>query len=116
METAHKKEPNKQFNIALARAMLASDPQSALAQLKKLSVFLEQPLSSILESDRSIARATVLRERTRVATLHKTARDVEQTIADLETLATASQDQLIASYFESARSYQSVSKNDFQNA
>ena len=116
VEAAHKKEPNGQFNIALARAVLASDPQSALAQLKELSVFLEQPLSGMLESDRGIARATVLRERARVAALQGASRDAEQAIADLETLATASRDQLIASYFESARGYQSVSKGDFQNA
>ncbi len=68
-EAARKKEPNGQFNIALSRAMLAAKPQSELAQLKELSALLEQPLPGMLESDRSIARATVLREQARVAAL-----------------------------------------------
>ncbi len=115
-EVARKKEPNGQFNVALARAMLAPDPQSELAQLKELAVFLEQPLPGMLESDRGINRAAVLREGARVAALHGLSSEATEAITELETLARASRDQLIASYFESARGYLSVSKGDFANA
>src|SRR5215470_9555569 len=51
-EAAEKKEPNSQFQIGLAQAMLAADPQSELEQLKSLSAFLANPLPGMNESDR----------------------------------------------------------------
>ena len=56
-----KKEPNMQFAIALGRAMLAGNAQDELEQLGALAAFLEHPLAGMSESDRGIARATVLR-------------------------------------------------------
>jgi Tetratricopeptide repeat len=115
-EAAAKKEPNSQFQIGLAQAMLAADPQSELEQLKALSVFLASPLAGMNESDRGISRAAVLRERVRVSALQGKSDDATQTAAELQALATASRDQLIASYYESARGYLLAAKGDFQGA
>src|SRR6059058_2498720 len=115
-EAAGKKEPNSQFQVGMAQALLTSDPQSELEQLKSLSVFLEKPLAGMNESDRGIARAAVLRERVRVLSLQGRQGDAAQPLSELETLATASKDQLVGSYFETARGYLSASKGDFENA
>src|SRR5215467_14605690 len=115
-EAAGKKEPNSQFQIGLAQAMLASDPQSELDQLKSLSAFLANPLAGMNESDRGINRASVLRERVRVAVLQGQSDDAGRTASELQALATASRDQLIASYYESALGYQLASKGDLQGA
>lgn len=115
-EAAAKKEPNTQFQIAMAQALLAPDPQSELEQLKSLSAFLDKPLAGMNESDRGIARAAVLRERVRVLSLQERASDAAQPLSELEALATSSKDQLIGSYFETARGYLSASKGDLENA
>src|SRR5438552_2788182 len=115
-EAARKNEPNGQSNIALSRAMLAADSQSALAQLKELTVFLEKPHSGMLESAHSMARATVMRERVRVAALHGQADEAAEASAQLEALATASRDLLVQACFESARGYVQLGQKDFQNA
>ncbi len=115
-EAAHKKEPNGLFNIALARAMLAADPQSELAQLKEVAVFLEQPLPGMLESDRSVARATVFRERARVAARQKLSNEASLAISQLEQLATASRDLFVEACYESARGYVAAAQNNFQEA
>jgi len=115
-EAARKKESNGQLNIALARAMLAGDAQSELSQLKELSVFLEQPLPGMLESDRSVARATVLRERARVAALEGQASEAAEAISRLEELATASRDLVVEACYESAHGYVLAARKDFRNA
>lgn len=115
-EAAGKKEPNSQFQIGFAQAMLAADPQSELEQLKSLSAFLANPLAGMNESDRGIARASVLRERVRVLALQGKSEDAAQILSELESLATASRDQLIGSYFESARGYLLAAKGDFHGA
>jgi hypothetical protein len=115
-EAADKKEPNSQFQIGLAQAVLAGDPQSELAQLKSLSAFLTKPLAGMNESDRGIARAAVLRERARIEAQVGASQEADKTIADLRDLATASRDQLVRSYFESACGYVLFSRGDFANA
>ena len=115
-EAAGIKEPNSQFQIGLAQAMLAADPQSELEQLKSLSAFLANPLAGMNESDRGIARAAVLRERVRVLAQQGKSGDASQTASELQALATASRDQLIASYYESALGYVLASKGDLQGA
>lgn len=115
-EAADKKEPNSQFQIGLAQAMLAADPKSELEQLHSLSEFLGKPLAGMNESDRGIARASVLRERVRVLALQGKSDEAGQTLSQLETLATASRDQLIQGYFDSARGYLLASKGDYENA
>ena len=96
--------------------MLAADAQSELEQLKSLSAFLANPLAGMNESDRGIARAAVLREHVRVLALHGKSEDAAQILSELESLATASRDQLIGGYFESARGYLLAAKGDFQGA
>src|SRR5215469_15960920 len=115
-EATEKKEPNSQFQTGLAQAMLAADPQSELDQLKSLSAFLANPLAGMSESDRGINRASVLRERVRVLALQGKSEDAKQILSELEALATASRDQLIGSYFESARGYLLAAEGDFKGA
>src|SRR2546429_8980048 len=115
-EAAGKKEPNSQFQIGLAQAMLAADPQSELEQLRSLSAFLANPLEGMNEPDRGIARAAVLRKRVRVLALQGKLDDAAHAASELQALATSSRDQLIASYYESALGHLLASKGDFQGA
>src|SRR5207237_10565464 len=82
-EAAGKKEPNSQFQVGMAQAMLAADPQSELDGLKSLSSFLDKPLAGMNDSDRGIARAAVLRERVRVEATRGASRDADQAIAEI---------------------------------
>jgi tetratricopeptide (TPR) repeat protein len=115
-QAAQKKEPNGQFNIAFARAMLASDWQSELNQLKELSAFLEKPHSGMLEYDRKVDLAMVLRERVRVAALNSQSNEATQGTSQLETLATATGDVYVQACYETARGYTAIAQKDFQNA
>ncbi len=115
-EAARKKEPNGQFNIALARAMLTVNSESELIQLRELSAFLDHPLAGMLESDRSVNRATVLREQIRVAAMHGQTEEATRAISALEALATSSRDQFVQACYESARGYLRAAQKDFQNA
>jgi hypothetical protein len=115
-EARDKKEPNSQFQAGMAQALLAADPQSELEQLKTLSAFLDKPRAGMNESDRGAARAAVLRERIRVAAFHGMSDGVTQAVSELQALATASRDQLIASYYESALGYLLASKGDWEGA
>jgi len=115
-EAAEKKEPNSQFQAGMALAVLAVDPQSELEQLQSLSAFLARPLAGMNESDRGIARASVLRERVRVLALQGKSDDAARAASELQVLASTSRDQLIATYYESALGYLLVSKGDFQGA
>jgi len=115
-EAAQKKEPNGQFNIALAQAMLAADATSELAKLKELEVFLVQSHAGMLESDRSVNRANVFREHARVAARQGLSGEAALAISHLEQLATASRDLFVEACYESARGYVAAAQNDFQNA
>jgi len=115
-EAAQKKEPNGQFNISLARAMLAADWRSGLSQLKELSAFLEKPHSGMLESDRNVDRATVLRERVRVAALNGQSGEAAESTSQMETLATETRDIFVQACYETARGYTTIAQKDFQNA
>jgi tetratricopeptide (TPR) repeat protein len=115
-EAANKKEPNGQFNIALSQAILAPDAKSELKQLQALSAFLEKPLAGMLESDRGIDRATVLRERVRIASLQGQSGEAAQAISELEGLAKASRDQLVEACYESARGYVLAAQNNLADA
>lgn len=115
-EGARKKEPNSQFQVGMAEAMLAADPQAELEQLESLSAFLNKPLAGMNESDRGVARAAVLRERARVEAQRGASHEADQAIAELRTLAAASRDQVIRGYFESACGYVLFSRGDFANA
>jgi len=116
VEAASKKEPNSVSDIGLGSAMLAADPQEELAQLGALGVFLEQPLPGMSEADRGVARATVLRERVRVASQNALMDNASDALAKLETLASSSGDTLVQTIYESARGYLSLAKGDFANA
>ena len=113
---AQKKEPNSQFQVRMAEAMLAADPQAELGQLKSLSAFLDKPLAGMNESDRGIARAAVLRERARIEAQRGASREADEAVAELTALAAASRDQVIRSYFESACGFVLFSRGDFANA
>jgi tetratricopeptide (TPR) repeat protein len=115
-EAAEKKEPNSQFQARMALAVLAADPQSELEQLQSLSSFLANPLAGMNESDRGIGRASILRERVRVLASQGKPDDAARAVSELQSLATSSRDQLIASYYESALGYLLASKGDFQGA
>jgi tetratricopeptide (TPR) repeat protein len=115
-EAVSKKEPNAQFDIGLASAMLAADPQAELAQLRALAVFLEKPLTGMLESDRGLDRASVLREIVRVASSQALGAEADDAVARLADLALSSRDQVIVSAFESARGYVLFQQGDFAQA
>src|SRR5215813_438089 len=115
-QAAQKKEPNGQYNIGLAQAMLAADPQSEIVKLKELEAFLAKPLAGMLESDRSVARATVLRERARIAVLQGQTRDANAAISRLEQLATESRDLVVEANYETARGFVFAAQKDFRNA
>lgn len=115
-QAAQKKEPNGQFNIALAQAMLAADAPSELTKLKELETFLAQPHAGMLESDRSVARATVLREHTRVAALSGQFEEVGKADSLLLELATESRDLVVQACYETARGYVFAAQKDYSNA
>jgi tetratricopeptide (TPR) repeat protein len=115
-EAARKKEPNGQFEIALASAMLAADSRSELAQLAALSVFLEKRLAGMNESDRDIDRATVLRERARIAALNGLLDNASEAVSQLEVLATSSRDSVVMNAYESARGYLLARQGDLSAA
>jgi hypothetical protein len=75
--------------------MLASTAQDELDQLGILSVFLAQPLAGVSEADRGVARATVLRERARVAALNRFMKNALEAISELEGLATSARGYLL---------------------
>ena len=115
-EAAEKKEPNSQFQIGMAQALLAANPQAELEQLQSLTAFLAKPLPGMNESDRGLARASVLRERVRVLAVQGESDDATQASSELQALATSSRDQLIATYYESALGYLLAARGDFQGA
>ena len=116
MEAAKKKEPNSVSDIGLGSAMLAADPREELSQLGALAVFLEQPLPGMSEADRGVARASVLRERVRIASLNSLLDNAAEALSKLETLASSSGDILVQTIYESARGYLSFGKGDFAQA
>jgi tetratricopeptide (TPR) repeat protein len=115
-ESAAKKEPNVRFEIGIARAMLAANPQDELDQLGRLSAFLAQPLVGMNEADRGVARATVLRERARVAALNHLADNAVEAISELEALATSSRDPVIENAYESARGFLLFTQDELTSA
>jgi len=70
----------------------------------------------MLESDRSVARATVLREHARIAVLQGKTQDANAAISQLEHLATESRDLVVEAYYETARGFVFATQKDFQNA
>jgi len=115
-EAARKKEPNAQFEIALAGAMLAGDFHEELTRLSALSAFLEKPLAGMIESDRNINRATTLRERARIAALNGLVNDAIAALSQLEGLADSSRDLVVVNAYESARGYFLLRQGDFAGA
>ena len=116
LRAADKKEPNMQFAVALGSAMLAANSQDELKQLSALAAFLEQPLTGMSESNRGIARATVLRERVRVAAQSGLADLVASTISKLEGFAVSSRDLVIENAYESARGFALFEQRDYLSA
>jgi tetratricopeptide (TPR) repeat protein len=116
VEAANRKEPNSVLDIGLGSAMLAAEPREELSQLGALAVFLEQPLPGMSEADRDVARASVLRERVRIASLSGLLDNAVEALSKLETLASSSGDILVQTVYESARGYLSSGKGDFAKA
>ena len=115
-EAARIKEFNGQFEIALAGAMLAADSRDELQQLRALSDLLEKPLAGMNEADRDVNRATVLRERVRVAALNGFVDNASEAVSQLEGLATSSRDSVVMNAYESARGYLLLKQGDLSNA
>jgi tetratricopeptide (TPR) repeat protein len=111
-----KKEPNSQTELALARAMLSADPQDELAQIATLAAFLEQTHPGMSEADRSIYRATVLREQVRVGSANGHSDLADSAVSKLESLATSSRDLVIQNIYESAQGFSLFQKGDLANA
>jgi len=115
-EAASKREPNAQFEIALAGAMLASDSRDELTRLSALSVLLEKPLAGMIEVDRDINRATLLRERARIASRNGLTSDASAAVSQLESLANSSRDLVVVNAYESARGYLLSQQGDLSAA
>jgi hypothetical protein len=115
-EAVTKKEPNGQFEIALASAMLAANFRDELSQLNALSLFLEKPLPGMSEADRVINRAIVLRERTRTACLTGLSSDASAAVSQLEGLADSTRDLVVVNAYESARGYLLLQQGDLSGA
>jgi tetratricopeptide (TPR) repeat protein len=115
-EAARKKEPNGQFEIALAGAMLAADSRNELVQLAALSSFLEKPLNGMSEADRILNRATVLRERARVASVSGLLSEASAAVSQLEVLADSSRDLVVENAFESARGFLLFQQGELSSA
>ena len=115
-EAAHRKEPNSVFDIGMGSAMLAPDSNEELSQLGALGVFLEQPLPGMSEPDRGVARASVLRERVRIASLIGQLDNAAEALSRLEALAASSGDVLVQTIYESARGYLSCAKGNYDDA
>ena len=113
---ATRKEPNSVFDIGMGSAMLAADHNEELSQLGALSVFLEKPLAGMSEADRGVDRASVLRERVRIASLNGQLDNATEALSKLEALASSSGDVLVQSIYESARGYLSCAKGDYDDA
>jgi tetratricopeptide (TPR) repeat protein len=112
----NEKEPNSQTEIALARAMLAANFQDELDQLAARETSLDKPLAGMSESDRGVYRATALRERVRVASLHNLTDLASTDISKLEGLATSSRDLVVENIYESARGFALFQQGDFAAA
>ena len=110
-EALSQEEPNAQFEIGLGYAMLASDYRDELKQLHDLSSLFEKSYKGMNESDRSAARAALLRERVRLTALNGLDSDASASISQLEQFAIASRDQIVESAYESARGFLLVSTN-----
>src|SRR5262249_11806792 len=82
----------------------------------ELEVFVVQPHEGMLESDRSVNRATVFREHARVAAREGLSSEAALAISHLEQLATASRDLFVEACYESARGYVLAAQKDLQNA
>jgi len=115
-EAATKKEPNTQFEIALAEAMLAADSRDELTRLSALSVSLEKPLAGMSEADRDTNRANVLRERARVASLAGLPSDASEAVAQLKDLTISSRDLVVENAYLSARGYLFFHKGELSRA
>jgi len=115
-EAASKKEPNAQFEILLGAAMLAADSRDELTRLNALSAFLEKPLTGMSEADRDINRATVLRERARIASANGRVDNASEAVSQLKDLATVSRDQVVVNAYESARGFLLFQQRDLSGA
>jgi hypothetical protein len=68
------------------------------------------------EADRDINRATVLRERARIAALNGFVDNASEAVSQLEGLATSSRDSVVVNAYESARGYLLFQQGDLSTA
>jgi predicted Zn-dependent protease len=110
------KEPYAQFEASLTKAMLAANFHSELEQLDALADWLKAPTSGFGESDRSGARAALLRERVRVVSLNGQVDKTVDDVAQLEKFAALSRNLIVENDYECSRGYVLFAKGDFRGA
>jgi tetratricopeptide (TPR) repeat protein len=115
-EADSKKEPNAQFEIALALAMLTPDSSSELRQLAALEQQLQLSSSGMTEAERGSNAANVLCEEARIASQHGLREVAQQAVDKLAQLANQSGDLLVANHYDTARGYLLFAAGDLANA
>jgi tetratricopeptide (TPR) repeat protein len=115
-KTRKQKEPYSIFDTSLGRALLSSDFQNQLEQLRAIEASLQKPISGMSDSDRNLSIALVLREQVRIAASNHLSSAAEETVSKLEKFSTKSRDLTIEDNYESARGFLLHAQGDFTSA
>jgi tetratricopeptide (TPR) repeat protein len=110
------KEPYAQFEIAFARALLATNAVDEFAQLKSLESFLQGSVAGMTEADRNTSLGAVWRERARAYTSSGEPDAADPAVHQLEELAAHTRDLVIENIYESAHGYALFAQGDVSNA
>lgn len=110
------KEPYAIFETSLSRALLATDFESQLQQLRAIEASLQKPIPGMADSDRNLSIASVLREEARIAAFHNLSKNAQETIAKLEKFSTKSRDLTIGDSYESARGFLLLAQGNLNGA
>ena len=115
-DARRRKEPNGEFEIGFARAMLTGDAAGELVQLRALEGAFQKPLGGMSEPDRHVSLASVLREEARVDAQNAKADAAQEALGKLERLATQTRNLIVANSYESARGYLLFAQGNFSSA
>lgn len=109
-------DATSQFEVNFARAILSADKASEAQILQTLDSTLGQPLPGMLDSDRDVNLASVLREQVRIAVATHQDQNATVALQKLQQLSDSSRDLLIENISESAKGYVSFGAGDYAKA